>query len=165
MPTPTYELIASSNGNGSSDTITLSSIPQTYTDLILIQKLKNVSGGITAPTLHYNGDYTSGNYSGTRLGASTTVDDERDTTYQYPMWSSDLEFSAGVSNIMNYTSTAIRKSSININGVATSGQDLIRIHTGVWRNTAAITSVSLLNTSSVAFTNNSKITLYGIKAS
>ena len=165
MPTPTYELIASATGNGSSDTLTISSIPATYTDLILVSKLKNASGGaVTAPTLHYNGDFTSGNYSGVRLGASSTVDDERDTTYQYPMWSSDLEFSASTVHIMNYSSTAIRKSAISISGAATSGTDLIRIFTGVWRNTAAINSVTLFN-SSVAFTNNSTITLYGIKAS
>ena len=164
MPTPTYELIASATGNGSADTITLGSIPATYTDLVMIVKTKNVSG-TSGGRLQFNGDTTGGNYSDVRISSGNTIDNERDTSEQYPLNSNPDEFSAGVIHIMNYSSTVIRKSVVALGGYAISGVDNMRIMTGVWRNTAAIYSVTYFNTGSYAFTSNSKITLYGIKAS
>jgi len=166
MPTPTYELIASATGNGSADVITLSGIPATYTDLVMVIKVKNASAGLMGNRLRFNGDTTDGNYSGVRVSAGGgSLADERDTSGLYPVNSQNTEFSVGVINIMNYSSTVIRKSTISLTGYAISGADFVRMHTGVWRDTSAITSVTLFNDSSSAWSNNSTIALYGIKAS
>jgi hypothetical protein len=61
----TYVPIATANGTGSNSTITFSSIPSTYTDLVLI-----IGGGSTSASvvsqLQFNGD-TGSNYSWTAL--------------------------------------------------------------------------------------------------
>ena len=166
MPTATYELISTGNGNGSADTITLSSIPATYTDLVLVIKAKNVSGAISGVRLRFNGDTTDGNYSGVRVSVGpSTIDDERDPAGSYVINAVNDEFNVGVVNIMGYSSTAFRKSTLTLSGWARSGSDFIRVHLGTWKDTSAITSVTLFNDSSYAWTTDSTITLYGIKAS
>ena len=165
MPTPTYELIASANGNGSADTITLSSIPTTYTDLVLVAKIKNQSGVPQGTVLLFNGDTNTANYSDVRVNKNGTLDDERDTSGQYIVNQTSSEFAVAVVNIMNYSSTLIRKSQISTGTFNYSSGAFMRFSTGVWRNTAAIYSVTLRNGSSIAFTTDSTVTLYGIKAS
>lgn len=166
MPTPTYELISSGNGNGSSATITLSSIPATYTDLVLIIKAKNASGGAMGNRIRFNGDTTDANYSGVRVTAGgATLDDERDPAGIYALNSISAEFNVAIVNIMNYASTAIRKSTVSLAGYAQSGGDHVRLSVGTWRDTSAITSVTLFNDSPTAWSTDSTITLYGIKAS
>ena len=62
-------------------------------------------------------------------------------------------------NIMNYTNTAIFKPVVGRYDY--SGQ--VETHAGLWRNTAAITSVSMVSLGQ-AFVTGSTFTLYGIKA-
>jgi hypothetical protein len=166
MPTATYELISSGNGNGSADTITLSSIPATYTDLVLVIKAKNASGALSGVRVRFNGDTNNNNYSGVRISVGpSTIDDERDPAGLYAINAINDEFNVGVVNIMNYSSTAMRKSTLTLSGWARSAGDFVRVHLGTWRDTSAITSVTLFNDTSYAWTTDSTITLYGIKAS
>jgi hypothetical protein len=164
MPTQTYELIGSANGNGSSDSLTFSSIPATYTDLVLVAKVKNASGGQLGTLLLFNGDTTTANYSGTRVNKNNTLDDERDTSGQYIVNQTSSEFAIAVVNIMNYSSTLIRKSQIGTSTFNYSSGAFMRFQTGVWRNTAAIYSVTLLNQNSTPWSTDSTVNLYGIKA-
>jgi hypothetical protein len=164
MPT-TYEPIATQTLGSSTTTVTFSSIPNTYTDLLLVSVFA-VTAGMDI-LLRFNGD-SSSNYSATRLFAnnsSSTVTVGRVNSYTgiQPRTSADQQLALTTilkHNIMNYLNT-------NTNKVVLGRYDYpsqIEMHTGVWRSTAAITSLSLTAEAGPQFATNSIFTLYGIKA-
>jgi hypothetical protein len=164
MPT-TYEPIATQTLGSSTTTVTFSSIPSTYTDLLLVSVFAVTSG--MDLLLRFNGDSGS-NYSSTRMAAnnsSTTVFTGRtnNMTGIQPRTSANQQTALTTilkHNIMNYLNT-------NTNKVVLGRYDFpsqIEMHTGVWRSTAAITSVSLVAEAGPQFATNSIFTLYGIKA-
>ena len=58
MPTPTYLLIASQTLSSAVNSVTLSSIDQTYNDLVFVVNGK-VTGGNTSLVVRFNGDSSS----------------------------------------------------------------------------------------------------------
>ena len=141
MPTPTYEAIASATPTGVT-TYTFSSIPSTYTDLILVTYM--VPSG--ASTLYYrvNGD-TGANYSQSYLfsvgtGSATAA---RDLNANY-WWAQNSGGSSSdrnmqIARIFNYANTNIYKN-IHIKDSAPYGSMALTISSGHWRSTAAIAS-------------------------
>ena len=65
----TYEPIATTTLGSSQGTITFSSIPSTYTDLVIVMNYSN--GSSEYPSLQFNGD-TGNNYSWRDLGGNGT---------------------------------------------------------------------------------------------
>ena len=157
----TYTPIATVTISGTPSSYTFSSVPQTYTDLILIRCAPSNSGGIALGSLHFNGD-TAGNYSFTRLtgdGSSASSD----SVASYGGIASGLSYSGQFTeiwNIMNYSNTTTYKTTINKSPVV---QSLVRYGLGVWKSTAAINSVTI-NDGNTAFATGGTITLYGILA-
>jgi hypothetical protein len=155
----TYEPISTTTLGSAAATVTLSSIPSTYTDLVLV--ITNTSsGGLAGVYLGLiNGD-TGTNYSSTIIfGTGTTTGSGRNT--------SDTGVNIGLSNstqcnnifqFMNYSNTTTFKTVLS-RGNSASGQT--RASVSLWRNTAAITSFEI---SGVTFDVGSTFTLYGIKA-
>ena len=153
--------IATQTLTGDAGTITFSSIPQTYTDLVLV----SVFGASVGMDIHvrFNGD-NNNNYSAIRFfgngtgGFVSRADDSgiqpRTSTNQVSTVTTILK-----ENIMNYTNTSIFKPVVGRYDY--SGQ--VETHAGLWRNTAAITSVSMVSIGQ-AFVTGSTFTLYGIKA-
>jgi len=167
MPT-TYEPIATNTLATGSLAITFSSIPATYTDLrlVLVAKVNIAAGNIW---LTFNGD-TATNYSafyinsggasansgrftsvanialaGAGAGTSTSVDQ---------LFTTDVFSYAG-----STFKTVLSTDNQDINGE--NGNVTARV--GLWRNTAAITSVSLSATTGRLFAIGTTATLYGIK--
>jgi hypothetical protein len=154
-------------GSGGAATIDFNSIPQTYTDLVLVASLRrNTTGGNTWVKFNsISTAYTAKQLYGygTGTGSSTLTNDS-----QGPL-ASESGFTASIfSNcemyMPNYTSSNYKTSSINSvteNNATTSYQNLMG---GLWSNTAAITSMSIVPTTGniVEF---STATLYGIKSS
>lgn len=155
----TYEPIATSTTTGTS-TITFSSIPATYTDLILVATGYENAGGGGYFALRLNGD-TGTNYSRTALrgnGSSPSSARGTNETAWYPDFATDS--SAVILHIMNYANTNTYKTSIgrfNQTTVSTVGQ------VNLWRSTSAINEVKLLS-SAGGNTLIGTFTLYGIKA-
>lgn len=153
----TYEPIATANGNGSSFTITFNSIPQTYTDLVLVAKADlNIDSGLTG--LRFNGD-TGSNYSYTLLESGPNS--SRGTNAAY-MFIGGLR-NEYICHIQNYSNSTTNKTVLTRMGrtdVTGTG-----VWVGLWRNTAAITSLSFTTNQTSGYWNTSTIvTLYGIKA-
>ena len=160
----TYEPIATQTLGSAASTVTFSSIPSTYTDLILIAKAGS-TGGANNLYIRFNGD-TASNYSGTTLtsdGGSATSQRSLNVTEiilnYYGYLSNDLN-SAHIINIFNYANTSVNKTLLSrannaANGVALAG--------GLWRSSAAITSINLFAGGSTLISG-STFTLYGIKA-
>jgi hypothetical protein len=153
----TYTPIASITLGATVTSVTFSSIPQTYTDLIIIGQ-----GVDSCPEvfIRFNGD-TSALYSNTRLyGNGSAASSDRssgDTSYYLTTGS----FTNGnfVFQLNNYSNSTTFKTGISRNNTAGAYVALI---TGLYRSTAAITSIVL--TGSANLTVGSTFNLYGIQA-
>ena len=160
----TYEPISTQLLTGTQATITFSSIPQTYTDLILVANCFSISSATSSSIgVQFNGD-TATNYSRTLLfGDGSTAASTRDASIS----SSTILYYEGLANlapnilhIMNYSNTTTNKTFIARANFAGS---TVRLGVGLYRSTSAITSVVLVPTTS-SFASGSTFTLYGIKA-
>lgn len=153
----TYEPIATTTASGSTNTVTFSSIPSTYTDILL------VVAGTSASTIdsfcRVNGD-TGSNYSYTRLyGTGSVAGSDRS--------SNQTEFKAGdftttpnahLLHFMNYANTTTNKTMLfNTKSSASSVIPMACL----WRSTAAINSITLFINSG-NFGSGSTFSLYGI---
>ena len=159
----TYEPIASTTLGSAAATHTFSSIPGTYTDLVVVHS--GVGSGGTGLRLRFNSD-TGTNYSNTQLhGNGTTAASTRDSsassirmTYDASVQTTDA--GARVAHIMSYANTNVNKTVLTASARAGSGVDRI---VGLWRSTSAITSVTVF-TPDADMATGTTISLYGIKA-
>lgn len=172
----TYTLISSSTLGSNQTSVTFSSIPSTYTDLVLIMSVRaaNSSGNPTmSPLIRFNGD-TATNYSYTELYTSngTSAASFRassqtagDTTFNGTTTTANT-FSNTELYIPNYTVSANKPFSMYT--VAENNATAGYIYTGaeLWRNTATINSIALVSYNGVeSFATGSSFYLYGIKNS
>jgi len=165
MPLPsTMVPIATVTVLASQATVTLSNIPQTYTDLILAGN-GSISG--TANTwLRVNGD-SGTNYVATVLyGTGSTASSLKRTGDTAGVLLDAVGPAANgtqmyFTQIMSYASTNIFKTVIHRGGAA--AQESVAC-VGVWRSTSAITSVTIYPDNSRTWNAGSTFTLYGIKA-
>lgn len=157
--TATYDCIATTTLTTTTTNITFSSIPATFTDLVLVFNGFN-TGTLDGITLRCNGD-TGSNYSVTALdGNGTTASSERfaNTTNAY-LGNINATMNTILININNYSNTTTNKTILN--RMSTTGGSYVRASVHLWRNTAAINSLTL---GSVNLASGTMATLYGIKA-
>jgi hypothetical protein len=165
MPS-TYEPIATTTLGSAVSTYQFTSIPSTYTDLVVImQPALSVSNN--AIYLDFNND-TATNYSWTALsGNGSAASSARGSNQGLGSVANDLLYPIStlgattiIMNIQNYANTTTNKTYLIRGGQAGSGtQALI----GLWRNTAAINAIKFYASGS-NFSIGSIFTLYGIKA-
>ena len=160
MPT-TYEPIATNTLGSAASSVTFSSIPGTYTDLIVVMQYAN-STGLADVYFQFNSD-TGSNYSRTQLfGTGSAAGSNRGTseTAFNGVGYVGTTLSQSISHIMNYSNTTTNKTIlVRHNGTS----NLVMANVGLWRNTSAITSI-LIGYSTNNFIAGSTFTLYGIKA-
>lgn len=158
----TYEPIATTTLGSAAASVTFSSIPQGYTDLVLVNNAKSATNG-AALTIQFNSD-TSTNYSSTFMygdGSSTTSARVSNSSAGVYGGRCGTEFSSGITHIQNYSNTTTYKSIVSRGSDATSA---VIAYASLWRNTSAITSMTIKNESNVNFSSGSTFTLYGITA-
>jgi len=165
MPS-TYEAISTQTLNSTVSSVTFSSIPATYTDLVLVASVRAQANNFDFG-VRYNGD-SGANYSWTT--AKINADEGGNPQAQRSSSTSAIYTRTNINNtspnpimheISNYTNSQF-KSSISSVSIGTYG--LART-AGLWRNTSAITSLTcvLINGGSTSFISGSIFTLYGIK--
>ena len=172
----TYTLIASVTvGSGGASSMAFSSIPATYTDLIVkisARGTRNNSGSQTV-SLRFNSD-SGANYSNRRLygdGSTTASDSGSGDTYGtagYVSKTFDTANTFGSCEIYvpNYAGSTTK--SYSSDGVEENNATLAyaSIVAGLWSGTAAITAISLYaSNGSFNWEQYSTATLYGIKNS
>lgn len=169
MPTPTYEPIETKVIGSNTTTITFSSIPSTYSDLILVFQAASSNQNGNAIRLRLNGSSAS-EYSSTFIdGTGTSIISARTGTQtQLDLgWRTGIDASTWnnvyVINFQDYKSSVRYKSILWTCGGYTTAVD---IASGLWRNTAPITSISfnIGQPASADFLAGCIFTLYGIKA-
>lgn len=150
----TYEPIATQTSNGSVSTITFSSIPSNYTDLVLSINAAG-SGGSVDTTLRFNSD-SGTNYSRHYFygsgGTMTTA-----TNVNLTAIGSGMNV---IHNFMNYSNTNMFKTVL---GNYWQSPSIMLTQALLWRSTTAINSISIsVVGGGQTFTNGSIFTLYGI---
>jgi hypothetical protein len=162
--TGTYTLIGSTTLSTSATNVTFSSIPATYTDLILV--MKPIKGTLNYPYIRFNSDSGS-NYSITTLGGNgTTVASTRSTNITQGYLNETVATTTTGStqfivNINDYSNATTYKTYLVRGGDAGSGTDAV---VGLWRSTAAINTVACLGGNGGTFDTGTNIKLYGIEA-
>lgn len=159
----TYQAISTTTLGSATGTVTFSSIPQTYTDLVLVRNVKYTSTNGEDTWVRFNSD-TGSNYSRTVIAAYTSPPyslNQINATRINIYTNSNTDFVPHIYQIMNYTNTSTYKTVL----FRTSGQNEVIAQVGLWRSTSAIDSITLtLNTAVNNFATGSTFTLYGIKA-
>lgn len=165
-----YESIATLTGTGSSGTITFSSIPSTYTHLQVRGIPQAASGGFGGMKLRINSD-TANNYSIHQLlgdGATASATGYASTTYMWAGINSSTAAGVGIPvviiDILDYASTAKNKTVRSFSGVDNNGSGQLKLNSGVWLSTSAISSLTFTNEDGVNWTTSTTFALYGIKA-
>ena len=161
----TYEPIATTTLGSAVASYTFSSIPGTYTDLVLVTSLV-MTAGSPESKIRFNSN-TATNYNYTILyGTGSTVASLSvisatgiDTSY-YGVPNTTAGASVQITNILSYANTTTYKVALSRANNSALGVDAIA---GVWRSTAAITSLTAYPNSST-FASGSVLTLFGIKA-
>lgn len=165
----TYEAIATVTvGSGGAASITFSSIPGTYTDLVIQASLKGDSGiGDAQVKTNFNGStssYTRRNIVGE--GSSITNQSASDaiTVLQNIPSLTANTFASTFIYIPNYTSS--NNKSFSSDTVVENNATLAYagMYAALWSDTSAITSVALIPNNG-SFVQYSSATLYGIKNS
>jgi hypothetical protein len=163
MATNTYVALQTQTLGSAAASVTFSSISQSYTDLVLVMNVQCATGA-TSIGIQYNGDTTNSNYSflflsGNGSAASSGVYANQAT--QIGLMNNTV-ISTNIGHIMNYSNTTTYKTYLSRGNMV---DNQLRATVGMWRNTAAITSLTLFPTPNVYnFTTGSTFTLYGIAA-
>jgi hypothetical protein len=159
----TYTPIATTTLGSSQATITFSSIPSTYTDLVLVLAGKATTG-LGGLNIHYNGETggSDGKYSYTRLqGNGTTASSSRATTDPAIGYIAQDSMQI-IININNYSNTTTYKTALSRTNSMYSSDARTGSYVSLWRDTAAINQIALDGSSN--FLSGTVATLYGIKA-
>jgi hypothetical protein len=163
MPTPTYDLIATTTLAATAPEVVFGSIPQGFRDLVVV----------------YNGQFTSAANFTVRLNADTGSNynhvvmrgpvDSGTGTYDffYAFWNNAQSGSRQIMNlnIMDYSATDKQKTLVNRTGYTrTDGGDSIAEAQALrWASTSAVTTVQIaVNAGNFAV--GSTFALYGIAA-
>ena len=149
-------------------TFTIPSIPSTYSHLRIYTYVKTSrSAQIDPMYLQFNGD-TATNYSRTILyGTGSVTFSGRTTNFANipidgiaTLDTSNFNYNS-VTSIQNYANSTTYKTTLTRTNNAATGTDA---NIGLWRSTAAITSVTIFTSDSGNYASGSTFTLYGIKA-
>jgi hypothetical protein len=163
----TYTPIATASvSNTTTAGLTFSSVPSTYTDLVLIFN-GNADASGNGTRLRFNGD-TASNYSDTALrGNGTTASSARETSTTngfvitgYGYGSTVTLSEVTIVNIQNYANTTTYKTSLIRTGAAAGATSAA---VGLWRSTSAINTLYVYAENGYLL-NGSNATLYGIAA-
>lgn len=159
----TYEPIASTTLASAAASYTFTSIPGTFTDLVLVSFIQPSVAANRGLYLRFNSD-TGSNYSGTYLsgdGSSATSGRQSNqtslityTTFSQASWTASRVQIIGYANTNVYKTVLSEGSAPSIN---------VRRSVGLWRDTSAITSITALPNAD-DFAAGSTFSLFGVKA-
>jgi hypothetical protein len=164
----TMELISSTTvGAGGATSISLTSIPSTFTDLCFVYSVRTTANGMRGLFLTFNSNsssYTdrylqgsgSSTASGSNVGGGSKI-------YLGAIPFSANTFGSASVYVPNYTSSNFKSvSSDSVSEANFASPVFSELVAGLWSNTAAITSISL-SLGGDTFSQYSSLYLYGVK--
>jgi hypothetical protein len=166
-----YSLIAKTTvGSGGTMAISFTSIPQTYTDLVLLVTARNGVYNYGGFFMKLNGSAWLSDVDAKRLIGETTTtysNNSEEMTWNNSSYTAGA-FSNGQMYFSNYTGSGVKP--VAFEGVqAHNGQGpVIHITSWIWNQTAPITQIEIGNFDNLfqndRFVQNSTAYLYGIKS-
>jgi hypothetical protein len=162
----TFELISSYAATGSVSSISFTSIPSTYTDLVLKVSARTTNLSDDAVVIKFNG--SSSTYSMLRLdGNGSSASSDNNTTnirgVTNDAGKTASTFGSWEIYIPNYAGSTNKSASLDAvsenNATAASAQ----LVAGLWSTTSAITQIDLTSFNSASFVQYSTAYLYGVK--
>jgi hypothetical protein len=166
--TATYSLIASYTVPSATANYTFSSIPITFTDLVLVVSAATssiadldiqVGNGSVDTGSSYSRTWLQGNGSAASSGRGSNENSTRVNTGNGGYLETTLGTSIQTISFLDYSNTSTYKTLLTRPGNAAGGVSAI-VH--LWRSTAAINTIKLIPTSN--FITGSTLKLYGIQA-
>lgn len=153
-----YTLIATQTLVAPSGTVTFSNIPGTFKDLMLesVSQSNDSTGDIS---IRINGD-SGTNYSMTRLlgtGTSAVSDRSTNTTSWFNIQSTSSQWNALAVHIMSYANTNVNKTALIRNAASE-----VLTHSALWRNTGAVSSLTIFGRSGGNVLAGSTFKLWGV---
>jgi hypothetical protein len=163
----TFELIASSTaGSGGVANFTFTSIPATFTDLVLKLSVRSVGTSTNAILLRLNGSSANGTIralEGSGSAASSWTDTSSYAGNIPPSTYTASTFANNEVYIPNYNSANYKSSSVDSVTENNATAALADLQANLWSNTAAVTSITLAPNGSNNFAEFSTAYLYGVK--
>jgi hypothetical protein len=162
---PTYTKIASNTvGAGGVSSVTFSSIPATYTDLVVKLSVRTNAAG-TYDQLNWSFNGTTTGYTNRILqGDGTSAASYNAATRELGIINGNTATASTFSStdfyMPNYTSSSFKSYSIDSVTEHNATTAYSQLDAGLWSNTAAVTSIAI-NAGST-FLQYSTFTLYGI---
>jgi hypothetical protein len=156
MPTPTYTPLATVTLGSSASSVTFSSIPATYRDLIFI--IKGTSSVSTSVLFTHNGDATNANYSVVSMVGNNTTRSSSSNGASRFISTFYTTQNVGIVQFLDYSATDKHKTSIARNDNANNETYAVANR---WANTAAINSVAI-STTAGTFNSGATFSLYAI---
>lgn len=168
---PTYELIASNTLTTTAASVTFSSIPATYTDLIFRLSVRSDRSASLVDTITFNFNSSTSNFSNTRLeGTGAASNSTRNQTNSSLIRVPATSVTANTFNnveiyLPNYAGSNNKPLSSSFAYEDNSSTAYIGAVANLWSNTSAITSIQLGLVDGPNFVSGSSFFLYGIKNS
>jgi hypothetical protein len=158
----TYEPIATQTLGSAASSITFSSIGSGYTDLrVVLVGTVATAGGVA---IRFNSDSGS-NYSRTVLfgDGSTAASARSSNQTQFVIANiNSANPSLITCDIFSYAGSTF-KTALGEGSDDRNGSGVVARGVGLWRNTAAITTITLIEANAANFSTGTTATLYGIK--
>ncbi len=168
----TYAPITTTTLDTTTGSVTFSSLPSLYNDLIIVANGKAQSSNSTLVDVgvRFNGD-TGSNYSTVKtfslsyasVVASTNINGVNAETYMDANNTANSLGSGFKLDIFDYNTTYSYKNFLNRASCMTQSDKGVFITASTWKNTSAITSITLFPTSGSGFYAGTWFALYGIK--
>ncbi len=165
----TMKLIAKNVLDTTAASITLSSIPATYDDLLLVMSLRSNRASLDYTDVRgrFNGATSDTNHSGRYLfgsGSTTASGTESFCRFAYATGATATSstFSSTEIYIPNYAGSTNKSYSMTTVHENNSSTAYMIAYAGLWSSTSAITSIEVIADAS-SFVSGSSFCLYGIK--
>jgi hypothetical protein len=159
----TYTPIATTTLGSATSSYTFTSIPSTYTDIVMVCAHSNSSTSGVRVQVGNGSIDTGSNYSITYLlgdgSSATSGKAANDGSFDFAYVAANSQ-STLIVNVMNYANTTTYKSFVTRNSGAAQG---VTARAGLWRSTSAINQIKLAP-STGDFNAGTTFTLYGIVA-
>lgn len=168
MPTPTYDLLASSVLGSNTATVTFSSIPSSYQDLVLV--IKGSSTALAFGKVIANNDFSTYRYVlGNNYNNNTYSEaaGQEGFAFMTSSYSNTGKPTLVIMNILDYSKTNKFKTALTRTNTTDPGQTSpiktgsVEMSASIWASTSAITSLAIYATGG-SWESGSSFYLYGI---
>lgn len=160
------------NGTATSVTFDVSTLAAQGYKHLQLRSVANssltTSGGVTILSTRFNADSGSNYSRHALLAVNTSVSSAAATNLSYAvggllLTGTESAFFSSICDILNAFSTTTNKTLRTFTGCYGSGNREISLHSSAWRNTAAITSITLTDSNGDPLRTGSRFSLYGSK--